>query len=137
MLWRRGLGGAEGTAALPTTADELTHALRVANAAGTAGCTVLGGLPPTDGSARTKVVALVGAGTDAEAWLPPARAAGAGGDAEDPRRGRGTSGGGGHLAAGRRGGRRRVAAADGALRAALEAASEAIDGCGRRAATLW
>ena len=126
VLWRRGLGGAEGTAALPTTEDELTHALRVANAAGTAGCTVLGGLPPTDGSARTKVVALVGAGTDAEAWLPPARAAGAGGDADDcdaAEAGRAEVG----ISLQADAAAAAAAADDGALRAALEAASEAID----------
>ena len=100
VLWKRGLGvdssgaagagaaGAEGKRvplgvdALPADAETLTHVLRVASAAGTAGCTYLGGLPPTDGSARAKVVAMSGGLTDANAWLPDALAPGCAADAE-------------------------------------------------------
>ena len=82
VLWQRGLGDesaktAPGTPeprglhSLPTDKAALTHILRVASAAGTAGCTYLGGLPPTDGTARGKVIALAGKHTNAEAWLPP------------------------------------------------------------------
>ena len=92
VLWRLGLGAdggegdgggsgrageVKGVGALPRDKKALSHVLRVASASGTAGCTFLGGLPPPDHSAaRAKVVAMVGAQTKAEEWLPAVSAEG-------------------------------------------------------------
>lgn len=92
VLWRLGLGAdggegggggsgrageVKGVGALPRDKKALSHVLRIASASGTAGCTFLGGLPPPDHSAaRAKVVAMVGAQTKAEEWLPAVSAQG-------------------------------------------------------------
>ena len=98
VLWHRGLGLQEHRApgetmseahkaALPREEADLVHTLHVANAVGTAGCKVLGGLPPADGSGRARALAMIGDETIAATWLPPPKGAAKEAAAEAPPKG--------------------------------------------------